>query len=206
MPLFGALARRKRSPRQDRGASKKRSAWPRWKRRAREPRRQSRGGGRSGRQEKRIAKLEQERRPAAKVLCVWRDRSGETTAQAIARSFPDGVPAGPRLAVCSFGGLPARPRIRLTGSRPAWCTNQGNLKTCSRWECRFDSDHRIKFSGMELFGRRQRCIRSAGSHRSLENLIGTLSRADSSGYALIPVISGKAPRSKQCQLLPFPPL
>jgi hypothetical protein len=153
--------------RQDRGASK-REALGRAGSGEHEPRRQSRGGGRSGRQEKRIAKLEQERRPAAKVLCVWRDRPGETTAQAIARSFPDGVPAGARLAVCSFGGLPARPRTRLTGSRPAWCTNQGNLKTCSRWECRFDSDHRIKFSGMELFGRRQRCIRSSGSHRSLK--------------------------------------
>jgi len=53
----------------------------------------------SGNHNKRLVKLEQDRRPAAKVLYVWRDRPGETTAQAIARSFPDGVPEGARLVI-----------------------------------------------------------------------------------------------------------
>ena len=56
----------------------------------------------SGSQDKRIAKLEQERRPAARVLYVWRDRPGETTEQAIARSYPGGVPADARLIVFSW--------------------------------------------------------------------------------------------------------
>ena len=52
--------------------------------------------------DKRLAKLEQERRPSAKTLIVWRDRPGETTQQAIARSFPHGVPADARLVICSW--------------------------------------------------------------------------------------------------------
>jgi hypothetical protein len=55
-----------------------------------------------GRHNERISKLEQERRPPPRVLYAWRDRPGETIAQAIARSFPDGVPAGARLVVCSW--------------------------------------------------------------------------------------------------------
>jgi hypothetical protein len=56
----------------------------------------------SGSKEKRVAELEQDRRPAPIVLYVWRDRPGETTEQAIARRFPDGVPAGARLVICSW--------------------------------------------------------------------------------------------------------
>jgi hypothetical protein len=43
--------------------------------------------------ERRLAKLEQERRPAAEVLVIWWNAPQETREEAIARSFPDGVPA-----------------------------------------------------------------------------------------------------------------
>ena len=56
----------------------------------------------NGSHEKRLAKLERERRPAANVLYVWRNAPTETTEEAIARSFPGGVPADACLVICSW--------------------------------------------------------------------------------------------------------
>ena len=47
------------------------------------------------------AKLEGKRRPAAKVFYVWRNQT-ETTKEAIARSFPNGLPTDARLVICSW--------------------------------------------------------------------------------------------------------
>jgi hypothetical protein len=56
----------------------------------------------NGGHDKRVAKLEQERRPAARVFFVWLDGPRQTTQQAIARRFPAGVPAHTRLVICSW--------------------------------------------------------------------------------------------------------
>jgi hypothetical protein len=61
-----------------------------------------RGGSMSASHDRRIARLEQERRPAAKVFYVWRNAPTETTEAAIARTFPHGLPADARLVVCSW--------------------------------------------------------------------------------------------------------
>ena len=66
-----------------------------------------RGGGMNASRDRRIArlehaKLEQERRPAAKVFYVWRNAPTETTEEAIARTFPHGLPADARLVICSW--------------------------------------------------------------------------------------------------------
>ena len=52
--------------------------------------------------DRRIARLEQERRPAANVYYVWRNAPAETTEEAIARHFPGGLPADARLMICSW--------------------------------------------------------------------------------------------------------
>jgi hypothetical protein len=56
----------------------------------------------NGGHDKRVAKLEQERGPAARVLFVWRDSPRETTEQAIARRFLSGLPADAQLVICSW--------------------------------------------------------------------------------------------------------
>ena len=48
------------------------------------------------------AKLEQERRPAARVLYAWRNGPAETAEAASARTFPGGLPRDARLVVCSW--------------------------------------------------------------------------------------------------------
>jgi hypothetical protein len=48
------------------------------------------------------AKLEQDQRPAARILYVWRDGPTESAKKAIARGFPNGVPPGARLVICSW--------------------------------------------------------------------------------------------------------
>jgi hypothetical protein len=48
------------------------------------------------------AKLDQDHRPAAATLYVWRDAGTESAKQAIARRFPKGVPPGARLVICSW--------------------------------------------------------------------------------------------------------
>ena len=65
----------------------------------------------NGDRDKRLAKLEQDRRPAARILYVWRDAPRESTKEAIARCFPKGVPAGARLVICSWqvDGEPLQP-------------------------------------------------------------------------------------------------
>ena len=52
--------------------------------------------------DRRIARLERKRRPAANVFYVWRNAPTETTEAAIARTFPHGLPADARLVVCSW--------------------------------------------------------------------------------------------------------
>ncbi len=56
----------------------------------------------NGNRDRRLAKLEQDRQPAAKILYVWRDGPTESAEEAIARRFPAGVPAGARLVICSW--------------------------------------------------------------------------------------------------------
>jgi hypothetical protein len=46
------------------------------------------------------AKSEQDRRPAARILYVWRDGPMESAKKGIARRFPKGVPPGARLVIC----------------------------------------------------------------------------------------------------------
>ena len=69
--------------------------------------RAGRGGDVNASYDKRLAKLEQarleqERRPASRVLYVWRNSPKATTKAAIARTFPDGLPRNARLVVCSW--------------------------------------------------------------------------------------------------------
>jgi len=65
--------------------------------------------------DKRLAKLEQKRRPRARTFYVWRDAPMETAKQAIARHFPEGVPAGARLVICSWQvGEPGNPISQRT--------------------------------------------------------------------------------------------
>ena len=66
-----------------------------------------RGGGMNASHDRRLArleqaKLEQERRPSARVFYVWRNAPAETTEEAIARHFPGGLPADARLVICSW--------------------------------------------------------------------------------------------------------
>ena len=57
----------------------------------------------SGNRDKRLAKLERKRRPAAKTVFVWLDRAaGWTQEEAIARSFPDGEPPGAQIVFISW--------------------------------------------------------------------------------------------------------
>jgi hypothetical protein len=59
-------------------------------------------GRMNGGRDKRLGKLELKRRPVARTFYLWRDGAGETLEQAIARSFPDGVPQGARLVIYSW--------------------------------------------------------------------------------------------------------
>ena len=52
--------------------------------------------------DRRLTRLEQERRPATKVFYVWRNAPAESTKAAIARTFPRGLPADVRLVICSW--------------------------------------------------------------------------------------------------------
>ena len=61
-----------------------------------------RGGGMNASHDRRIARLEQKRRPAANVFYVWRNAPMESAEEAIARTFPHGLPADARLVVCSW--------------------------------------------------------------------------------------------------------
>ena len=66
-----------------------------------------RGGGMNASHDRRIArleqaKLEQARRPSARVFYVWRNAPMESAEEAIARTFPHGLPADARLVVCSW--------------------------------------------------------------------------------------------------------
>jgi hypothetical protein len=61
-----------------------------------------RGGDVNASRDRRLARLEQERRPAAKVFHVRRNAPTETTKAAIARTFPHGLPADARLVICSW--------------------------------------------------------------------------------------------------------
>ena len=53
----------------------------------------------SGSREKRLAKLERKRQPKESTVLVWYDAEEETSEQAIAQRFPEGVPPGTRLIV-----------------------------------------------------------------------------------------------------------
>jgi hypothetical protein len=64
--------------------------------------RAGRGGDVNASHDRRLTKLEQERRPAANVLYVWRNAPTETTEEAIARAFPDGLPKDAQLVICSW--------------------------------------------------------------------------------------------------------
>jgi hypothetical protein len=61
-----------------------------------------RDGGMNAIHDRRLTKLEQKRRPAVRVLYVWRNGPAETTKEAIARHFPGGLPADARLVICSW--------------------------------------------------------------------------------------------------------
>jgi hypothetical protein len=74
----------------------------------------------NGSHDKRLAKLEQERRLAARVLHIWRDRPTETTKEAIARSFPGGVPADARLVICSWQ-IAGEREHQIAEAWPIWC-------------------------------------------------------------------------------------
>jgi len=52
--------------------------------------------------DRRLARLEQTRRPRRKIIYVWRNAPRETAARAIARRCPKGVPSGTRLVICSW--------------------------------------------------------------------------------------------------------
>ena len=56
----------------------------------------------NGRRDRRLAKLEQDRRPAVRILYVWRDGLMKSAKKTIARRFPKGLPAGARLVICSW--------------------------------------------------------------------------------------------------------
>jgi hypothetical protein len=57
----------------------------------------------SGKKDKRLAKLERKRRPAAKIVMVWYDRAaGWTEEEAIARAFPEGEPPGVQIMLLSW--------------------------------------------------------------------------------------------------------
>jgi hypothetical protein len=84
----------------------------------------------NGGHDKRVAKLEQERRPAARVLYVWCNAPTETTDEAIARSFPAGVPADTRLVIFSWqvAGEGESP-IAYTPRRSAIASRAGQRET-----------------------------------------------------------------------------
>ena len=48
------------------------------------------------------ANLEQEPRPRARTIYLWRDAPRESAEQAVARRCPNGAPAGARLVICSW--------------------------------------------------------------------------------------------------------
>jgi hypothetical protein len=58
--------------------------------------------GMNASQDRRLTRLERERRTAARVMYVWRNSQTETTKAAIARRFPDGFPRDARLVICSW--------------------------------------------------------------------------------------------------------
>jgi hypothetical protein len=64
--------------------------------------------------DRRIARLEQDRRPKGKIIYAWRDAPLESAKQAIARRCPKGVPSGARLVICSWraDGKPLQPARR----------------------------------------------------------------------------------------------
>ena len=64
-------------------------------------------GGMNASHDRRLSKLEQanlegKRWPAGRIIYVWRHAGSETAEQAIARSFPGGLPRGARLVICSW--------------------------------------------------------------------------------------------------------
>jgi hypothetical protein len=56
----------------------------------------------NGGRDKRLAKLERHRRPPARTFYVWRNAPTESAKEAIARRFPEGIPPGARLVICSW--------------------------------------------------------------------------------------------------------
>ena len=56
--------------------------------------------------DRRVSKLEQKRKPRAKIIYAWRNAPRESAARAIARRCPKGVPSGARLVICSWQAAP----------------------------------------------------------------------------------------------------
>ncbi len=52
--------------------------------------------------ERRLARLERKPGRKPEVVFIWHDVLKETRDQAIARHFPDGVPEGARIQICSW--------------------------------------------------------------------------------------------------------
>ena len=62
----------------------------------------------SGSRNRRVARMEHDRRPRTRTFYLWRDAPRESAEAAIMRHFPKGAPPGAELVICSW----------LTGDEP----------------------------------------------------------------------------------------
>jgi hypothetical protein len=65
----------------------------------------------TGSRDRRLARLERNRRSRTRILYLWRDDPTESAAAAITRSFPKGPPPGTQLVICSWQGPASDPAI-----------------------------------------------------------------------------------------------
>jgi hypothetical protein len=56
----------------------------------------------SGSRNRRVARMEHDRRPRTRTFYLWRDAPRESAAAAIMRRFPKGAPPGAQLVICSW--------------------------------------------------------------------------------------------------------
>jgi len=62
----------------------------------------------SGGHDRRLVKLERDRRSPARIVYLWRDSPARSRRQLIARRFPKGLPPGVRVVICSWQSGAAR--------------------------------------------------------------------------------------------------
>jgi len=56
----------------------------------------------SGSHDRRLAKLERDRRSPTRIVYLWRDDPAISAQQLIARHFPKGLPPGVQVVICSW--------------------------------------------------------------------------------------------------------